>query len=198
MSDGWDLAQITCTVHDQQHSQKTRPCRTYQEVGLALSPLPSLSCPTAVCSLSQVVFKRPCSLRYITFQNYYTASIQVAVKQLGATNYTTVVENHKLMENSFFENDAQDWHTLDSAEWSSAFDCSIDVEAVKLVLRQPCPTWRQFGLVDIKCHRLTRTEAKERDSNETAAEAIPEHVRALSSYCTAIQDSLCRFREGKA
>ena len=110
-----------------------------------------------------------------------------------------MLEKVELMQNCFFENDAQEWHTLDTAEWPAAFDRSLKVEAIRFVLLQPCPTWRQFGLAEIKCYHITKTDGG-RDplgSSQGGAQAVPDHVQAISGYCSSIQDSLKTLRAAR-
>ena len=105
------------------------------------------------------------------------------------------------MQNCFFENDAQEWHTLDTAEWPAAFDPSQDVEAVRFELRQPCPTWRQFGLAEIKCYCVTRAQAGKDLTPEGKASdvhPVPDHVLAVAGYCGVIQGELSAFRAARA
>lgn len=173
----YTLEEVAITLREQQKSQNTRPCHTFQEVALT----------------------RPCKLRYVTFQNYYCASVQVQTKQGGARTWEVAVEDQQLMASCFFENDAQQWHTLDTSEWSAGFDHALEVDAIRFVLRQPCPTWRNFGLTEVKCHRLVGSA----DGNEgggvttslAATARMPQHIGILAEHCGAMQASLKTYRE---
>jgi len=174
----YSLEEVPITLRDQEKTQASRPCHVYQEVML----------------------KRPCKLRYITFQNYYCASIQVQVKQSAVCDWNVVVEDFELMDNCFFENDAQCWHTLDTSEWPPPFEAEENVHAIRFVLRQPCPTWRNFGLTELKCHQLVMqaADAPAATALTQPAEDVPAHISNLADSFGAMQASLRIYRQTKA
>ena len=103
---------ITCKISDKIH-EGDRPCETYVEL----------------------VFTKGTILSYILFQNYYTYSItikqmvpkksekgeegttkqnifELAEKKSTDVKWVTVLRNYQLMQNSHFEDDAQNWHII--------------------------------------------------------------------------------------
>ncbi|XP_023238448.1 nicolin-1-like isoform X2 [Centruroides sculpturatus] len=88
----------------------------------------------------------------ITFKNVYTAYMTVLCKRVSsdcdpknrsALKWQKCIHKYVLMPNPHFENGSQSFFSLTQKDSRLAL---LDVVTIRLVLYQPSPLWRKFGL----------------------------------------------------
>ena len=129
--------EISFIVHPQVTSKKSRPCIIYQ----------------------QIDFNIPTKISFITFRNFYCAAIIIKQNTSVANfnddensnNYWDQVIEQQLMCNPNYEDDAQNYHSI---ELNTTF-----IKSLRFYLQQPSPNWRSFGLNDVKCYSLTESQS---------------------------------------
>jgi hypothetical protein len=100
----------------------------------------------------------PVDLQWITFENYYSASISIlhspqpaptpaggSSSDSSATRWVPVVDNLPLMANPHCEDDAQAWHEIHASQFSREFDAARTM-FLRIFLSQPSPLWREHTL----------------------------------------------------
>lgn len=90
---------------------------------------------------------------FITFQNYYTYSVTVLSRsgQAHESSWQLYTKEQRLMANCHYERGGQDWVTLKGAESASELH---DIMDLRLILRQPSPHWRVFGVREVRCYTV--------------------------------------------
>eukprot|EP00658_Telonema_sp_P-2_P022667 TRINITY_DN19060_c0_g1_i4.p1 TRINITY_DN19060_c0_g1~~TRINITY_DN19060_c0_g1_i4.p1 ORF type:complete len:219 (-),score=42.12 TRINITY_DN19060_c0_g1_i4:289-945(-) len=166
------LVELPVVLGDQVRSRPKRPCHVHQD--LTLNP--------------------PSKIKFITFQNYYCGSIGLEVQYAGEHDWHTVLNDHSLMLDCHLENDAQQWHTIDSNQ----LGCGSEVRAVRFILRQPSPLWKSFGLAEIKCWWNSEEDRRQDDGSASAecAADVPVLSKRVSGLLQGFVESLTVFRAG--
>jgi hypothetical protein len=102
----------------------------------------------------EVFFSPPVRLRGLAFQNYYAAAVSVHVRgrappgdpDAQSSSWHLALGPLQLMADPHFEDDAQEWHSVDLAAPQLAPPEILDsVHAMRLTYTQPSPSWADFG-----------------------------------------------------
>lgn len=104
------------------------------------------------CSVLDASFPYPVKIGEITFKNVYTAYMTVLckrvssdadVKNRSSLKWQKCIHKYILMPNPHCENGSQTFFSLTQKDSRLAL---LDVVTIRLVLYQPSPLWRKFGL----------------------------------------------------
>ena len=91
----------------------------------------------------------PVDLHWLTFENYYTASVTVLASEVHPTNkqvrWVPLVTKLRLMAHCHAEADAQMWHKLHVSQFEPGFDAKRVVR-LRICMSQPSPSWRSHTL----------------------------------------------------
>ncbi|KAK3779731.1 hypothetical protein RRG08_013686 [Elysia crispata] len=98
----------------------------------------------------------------VCFQNYYVAffTLKAKIKLTEQTpregpndhGWRMVVRRYQLMPDPHAENGAQDCFTITRQQ----FSCDLNqLISLRLILQQPSPLWKDFGLEDLKLFKTT-------------------------------------------
>ncbi|XP_062590200.1 nicolin-1-like isoform X4 [Saccostrea cucullata] len=103
----------------------------------------------------------------ICFKNYYTAYISIRVKfkaapdngtdSAGDIKWRTCVRKMRLMPNPHKESGSQDYFSISKKQFS--FDIS-NISAMRIILQQPSPVWKEFRIEDLKLYRSSEMMSK--------------------------------------
>ena len=99
-------------------------------------------------------------LRYLVFKNRYTYSITVkylkrATSMTSPPQWVMCIRNHTLMPNCHCEQGSQNWNVLTV----SNKETSKDITRLRLILRQPSPQWKEFGVDHVTCYTASSTDS---------------------------------------
>ena len=91
-------------------------------------------------------------LSHISFDNYYTSSISIALQLTPSPGLVTALESKKLMPRADCEQGSQDFFTVHIGELLTSNDSKVYVpttnmrvlKLMRLSLYQPCPQWEVF------------------------------------------------------
>ena len=90
-------------------------------------------------------------LHSVTFRNFYSYSVSLLYKFSPEGEWTTCIEEKRLMPHSGSERGSQDVIVLNTEHC-----CLANMPSnVRIVLKQPCENWKDFGLCDMKCIGIT-------------------------------------------
>lgn len=99
----------------------------------------------------------PETIEYITFRNYYTYSITILLhsKDLssddsGTKSWRLCVRDFQLMENCHCAQGGQNWVILSQKHF---LNNPTNVKQLRMILKQPSPHWKEFGIRDFRCFR---------------------------------------------
>ena len=109
----------------------------------------------------------PVSLAYISFYNYYCASITISHTSTRAENdpkaqlhmkgraptWQVAVPKLALMSSPHCEDDAQRYHELTKSHFAPEFD-HARVTRLRICCLQPSPTWREYGLRQLRFYGI--------------------------------------------
>jgi len=91
----------------------------------------------------------PVDLHWVTFENYYTASVSLLASEVHPTTkavrWVPLVTKLRLMAHCHAEADAQMWHKLHASQFEPGFDTK-QVVRLRICLLQPSPSWRSHTL----------------------------------------------------
>ena len=90
-------------------------------------------------------------LHSVTFRNFYSYSVSVLYKCSPESEWTSCCNDRKLMPHSGSERGSQDVIVLNRENCCLAAKPSN----LRIVLKQPCENWKDFGLCDLKCVGIT-------------------------------------------
>lgn len=133
----------------------------------------------------------------IHFKNHYVAFLTVKVKfkpsadngePPGEAKWKTCIKKMRLMPNPHTETGSQDYFCINKKHFG--FDL-VNLTAVRLILQQPSPVWKEFRLEEIKLYRSSETqrtpplpawliEDSANNSHKKKLEGIP-NIEAISS-----------------
>ena len=128
----------------------------------AVEPDPGNETRPSGCQVVDVDFHSPIpeSVGCITFRNHYTHTLTLKycctnTGQISNSNsdptlrWKTCMERLQLMPNCHCERGSQTLVVLNRACFSVPLE---KVSRLRLILRQPSPYWKQFGIRDLKCY----------------------------------------------
>ena len=94
-------------------------------------------------------------LHCVTFRNFYSHSVSLLYKSSPECEWIRCFDEKKLMPHSGSERGSQDVIILNTEHY-----CLADKPSnLRIVLKQPCKNWKDFGLSDIKCVGLTKANS---------------------------------------
>ena len=94
-------------------------------------------------------------LHSVTFRNFYSYSVSLLYKFSPECEWTTLSEEKRLMPHSGSERGSQDVVVLNTENC-----CLVNKPSnLRIVLKQPCENWKDFGLCDLKCIGITNTDS---------------------------------------
>ncbi len=136
------------------------------------------------CQVIDVTVHSPAPHRidFISFQNYYTYCITIRCSrkdsQTGGHHQVSpwqpCIKDLQLMPNCHCEQGGQNWVVLRGADSMTALE---DVSHLRLILRQPSPHWREFGVREIKCFTRGKDSAKGGSPAQTGQEGYAPQGR---------------------
>lgn len=160
----------------------------------------------------------PVALSFISFRNYYCAAITISHTSMRAESdpsaplhmkgraptWQSVVNRLPLMAAAHCEDDAQNYHELTTAHFAPEFD-HRRVTRLRIVCLQPSPTWREYGLRDLRFYSielpsvpsLQAPPSLSPDERELAS-TVTDHVIDLWSLAQEIRQTLAPVRAGRA
>lgn len=95
-------------------------------------------------------------LHSVTFRNFYSYSVSLFYKSSLAYEWTTCLKEEKLMSHSGSERNSQDVVVL-----TREHSCLADKPShLRIVLKQPCENWKDFGICDLKYIGISSTSSK--------------------------------------
>ena len=95
-------------------------------------------------------------LHSVTFRNSYSYSVSLLYKFSPECEWTTLLKEKRLMPHSGSERGSQDVIVLNTAEHCSLANKPSNL---RIVLKQPCENWKDFGLCDLKCIGITNADS---------------------------------------
>ena len=100
----------------------------------------------------------PDMIEYITFRNYYTHSITILFRSkdlsndysddTGTKSWRLCVRDFQLMKNCHCAQGGQNWVILNQKHF---LNNPTNVKQLRMILKQPSPHWREFGIRDFRC-----------------------------------------------
>jgi hypothetical protein len=120
-------------------------------------------------------------LHLIVFQNYYTSSIMVGQPDGPASSFsystlTTILEK-KLMENTYTEDGAQSWFTINVSEFSSNYAAA---KPLVFTLIQPTKLWSRYDIQGIKLYAKNPAAVRAQEKPETTATSTTTMQNSIS------------------
>ena len=107
-------------------------------------------------------------LHSVVFRNFYTFSIALLYKSSLEYDWTVCIKERKLMPHSGSESGSQDVVILNKEHGCLAEKpCNL-----RIILRQPCTNWRDFGICNLKFIGATNSEL---DAISGMAAVVPLH-----------------------
>ncbi|XP_064605210.1 nicolin-1-like [Liolophura sinensis] len=132
----------------------------------------------------------------IHFKNFYTALLTVRVKfrskehgsEVGDMKWQKCIDRMKLMPDPHCETGSQDYFVISRKQFP--FDL-VNVAAIRLILQQPSPVWKDFRIEELKIYKTSKDDSKsaplpawltdnELNKKEKAVERVP-NISELSS-----------------
>ncbi|XP_076373516.1 nicolin-1-like isoform X2 [Tachypleus tridentatus] len=150
------------------------------------------------CSVVDITFSEPVTIGEILFKNYYTAYINVQCKRSQneedridheSLQWEICVHRAVLMCDPHCENGSQEYVSITQKQGRLAW---LGVVALRLVLRQPSPQWKKFGIENLKIYREAPI-----DSRFSAAATHLQNLWAIGEMSRASQtdQQVGRFEE---
>ena len=100
----------------------------------------------------QIDFIHPTSVSFLTFRNFYTASILIKYNAvLQAQDEWQHVMERQLMQHPNYEDDAQDEHVIRLN--------LTTVKSLRFYLFQNSPNWKSFALQNLKCFAIAESRS---------------------------------------
>ena len=94
-------------------------------------------------------------LHTVTFRNFYSYSVSLLYKFSPECEWTTLLEEKRLMPHSGSERGSQD-----VIVFNTEHGCLTNKPSnLRIVLKQPCENWKDFGLCDLKCIGITNADS---------------------------------------
>ena len=103
-------------------------------------------------------------LHSVVFRNFYTFSLTLLYKTSPEDNWTACIKEKKLMQHSGSERGSQDVVILNKEH-----SCLAEKPCkLRMILKQPCTNWRDFGICNLKFIGATNSEL-----DATVSDAVP-------------------------
>ena len=151
------------------------------------------------CQVVDVTLRNHTSLpiRYLVFKNRYTYSITVKYLQRTTSltsppQWVVCVQNHILMPNCHCEQGSQSWNVLTVSKEDKTLN---EITRLRLILRQPSPQWKEFGVDHVTCYTTSSTVSTpshpHTPSNSTGTDHLASRLGDLLSLVKEAQDCVC-------
>ena len=166
MEDKEQVAEVPCLLSPpvylevpEQETTNTATTISRQNIKLALSveEAAAIARPSG-CQLIDVTLRNsPSSIRYVVFRNRYTHCITIKCLRRNSSpsepsNWKVCVQNYILMPSCHCEQGSQSWVVLGEEEGLRGME---EVSKLRLILRQPSPHWKGFGVDHFTCYTAT-------------------------------------------
>lgn len=134
---------------------------------------------TTGCKILNVELISPSYLHAIKFRNHYTHTVSVLFRSKDSSTWSPAVKEWLCMKDGCHcEQGSQDWVTLDKKH----FLCELqEVVQVKLVLRQPSPHWREFGVEDVTLYHHDNQEEPHSIDDCSQAEFVSRKLTDMAT-----------------
>ena len=94
-------------------------------------------------------------LHCVTFRNFYSYSVSLLYKSSPECEWIRCFNEKRLMSHSGSERGSQDVTVLNIEHC-----CLADKPSnLRIVLKQPCKNWKDFGLSDLKCVGIAKADS---------------------------------------
>ena len=150
------------------------------------------------CQVIEINASRPISR--LVFRNYYTFSVTVRCLKPGNVpedphSWVTGVRERVLMPNCHAEEGSQDWVSINASHFLDSVQGS---QRLRLILKQPSPDWKDFGIHFLSCYSTTEDSAlpKERPpaSPTIDREQISSLVRRMATITVSVRNEVLAIR----
>ena len=165
---------------------------------------------TSGCQVIDVHIRAPIpeKIQYIRFQNHYTYMVTIKFRSREPLGYLEpdsdpwqlCVKNLRLMPNCHCEQGGQDWVTLGEKLFLNRLE---KVVQLRVILRQPSPHWRAFGIRELQCFPTPKADdivlnpiqnQKIGVGNETDLEPVSERMEKMLELGTEAKSRLVHER----
>ena len=187
-------------VPEQREATTTAGAASRKSIKLALSMEEATSISrTSGCQVVDVTLRTsPSSVRYLVFKNRYTHCI--TVKSLSSSSpsepsrWNVCVRDYVLMPNCHCEQGSQSWVVLGEEEGVRDME---EVSKLRLILRQPSPHWREFGVDHFTCYTVATcplssaslTRPHPASSTEQVSEKLGKLLCLAEESCDCVMTS---------
>ena len=148
----------------------------------------------------------PDKIQYISFQNHYTYMVTIKFRSRAPLGYLEsdsntwqlCVNNLRLMPNCHCEQGGQERVTLSEKQFLNNLE---KVVQLRVILRQPSPHWRAFGIRELQCFSeaddvLDPIQKKRIEvGNETDLEPVSERMGKMLELGTEVKSKQAHERE---
>ncbi len=159
-----DLIQVPCTI-----SKPFTATTIYQGRSLHSG-----------CKVLDVELNETCyPLAAIKFRNYYTHTLSVLATMEEADTLYRVGEWMCMREGCHCETGGQSWHSIHHLPTLTS------VARLRLILRQPSPNWRDFGIRDITLYRYGNQEECAPTNGTSPSELVSRKLTQMAIIARA-------------
>ncbi len=131
------------------------------------------------CKVVDLVLNETCQLAAIKFRNHYTHTLSVLATMEPEDTLYSAREWVCMRDGCHWETGGQSWHLLDHLPTLTT------VARLQLILRQPSPNWRDFGIKDITLYRYGNQEESTPTNGTTSAEFVSRKLTAMAAIARA-------------
>ncbi len=138
--------------------------------------------PHSGCKILDVELNETCyPLAAIRFRNHYTHTLSVLAAMEEADTLYRVGERVCMRESCHCETGGQGWHLIDHLQLPTL----TSVARLRLILRQPSPNWRDFGIRDITLYRYGNQEECAPTNGTSASELVSRKLTQMAIIARA-------------
>lgn len=110
----------------------------------------------------------------LVFQNHYVAFVTIA--QDYSEGQKVLLESHRLMESTYHENDAQNWHVICSEDFKTKISTA---KPLKIYISQSSGMWTKYELRNFKV--LYSKDSKASSSSVTKSQDVPSTADSITT-----------------
>lgn len=120
----------------------------------------------------------PERIRTIRFKNSYTHSITVLYKKEGVAKWRPCIVDYVLMSSCHVdEKGAGQWVEFTESHFMTKLD---SVSNLRLVLKQPSPHWKHWGIQQLECYHDNRPHPSRTNYHTHSKTELPYEVNLLA------------------
>ena len=139
-------------------------------------------CKIVDVTLRHSVSRAPVPIHYLVFRNKYTHSITVKYLTDGSraepASWGVCVRDHVLMPNCHCAQGSQSWTVLNIVGKEEEMK---KVTQLRLILRQPSPQWKEFGIEQFTCYTSKYTTPQTSPTDMTRTDDIASKLEYMVS-----------------